>query len=46
MDDDAAIAGNDIDRLNRLEPALGMKELQRDLPAGVDVDPMVGAIDP
>ena len=46
MDGSAFIAGDDADGLDGFPPALGMEELEGDVPGRVDVDPVVLAIDP
>ena len=45
MDQDAAVAGNDADVLDRLASPAGVEELQRQGAGGVDMDPVVLAVD-
>ena len=46
MDDDPAIARDEVEGLKGLPPAFGMEELQGDITGGVDMDSVVLAIDP
>ena len=46
VDEDATLAGDDVDRVGGLMAAAAVEELQGDWPAAVEVDPMVLAIDP
>jgi hypothetical protein len=46
VDDDTPVARDDVDGIGALAPALAVAELQGDLAAAVDVDPVVFAIDP